>query len=92
MQVVLECEMPVGFFSFFGGRKKRRKNSASTLHRVMPSEQGITLHMIGSDPTHARFTPGNALLGVYSASSFSTGFTLVTHWEAGHILLYICAS
>jgi hypothetical protein len=45
--------------------------------------------MIGSDLTHGRFTPGNAPLGVYSASSLSPGFTLVTHWEAAHILLYI---
>jgi len=37
--------MPAGFFSFLGGKKEKRKKSASALHRVMPSEQGVTLHL-----------------------------------------------
>jgi hypothetical protein len=44
-QVVLECEIPAGFFSFLGGTKKKEKNSASALHKVMASEQGVTLHL-----------------------------------------------
>jgi len=84
--------MPVGFFSFFGGKKKEKKFCQYfTQGNALRAGCYPTL-MIGSDPTHGWFTPGNALLGVYSASSLSTGFTLVTHWEAAHILLYICAS
>jgi hypothetical protein len=30
-QVVLECEMPAGFFSFLGGKKKKEKNSANSM-------------------------------------------------------------
>jgi hypothetical protein len=49
--------------------------------------------MIGSDLTHGQFTLGNALLGVYSASSLSPGFSLVTHWEAAQFsCTYVPAS
>jgi hypothetical protein len=70
----VKCQLD--FFHFLGKKEKKKKLCQYfTQGNALRAGCYPTL-MIGSDPTHARFTPWNALLGVYSASSFSTGFTL----------------
>jgi hypothetical protein len=78
------------FFSFRGKNEKKKKFcQCFTQCNALRAGCYPTL-MIGSDLTHGRFTLGNALLGVYSASSLSLGFTLVTHLEAGrHSLVHM---
>jgi hypothetical protein len=80
--------MPAGFFHFLGKNEKKKKFCQCFTQGNALRAGCYTKLMLGSDVTHGPFTLGNALLGVYSASSLSIGFT---HWQAGQdSLVHMC--